>query len=105
MLYHLAAYLFDNISELSFLRLFQYLSFRTIAAALTAFAVTLIFGEYVIRYLYVKRIRDIPREYSTISTASKDGTPQMGGLLIILAISLSTILWCDLLNRFTVMFF
>lgn len=105
MLYHLAAYLFDNVTELSFLRLFQYLSFRTIAAALTAFAVTLIFGEHVIRYLYIKRIRDIPREYSAISTASKVGTPQMGGLLIILAISLSTVLWCDLLNRFTVIFF
>lgn len=105
MLYHLATYLFDTVGELSFLRLFQYLSVRAIAAALTAFAVTLIFGESFIRLLYVKGIRDIPRVFSSISTASKSGTPQMGGLLIILAIFISTLLWCDLLNRFALVFF
>ena len=105
MLYHLGTYLYDTTDALSFLRLFQYLSFRTICAALTAFAATLIFGEYIIRYLYVKRIRDIPRDYSTISTTSKAGTPQMGGVLIILAIFVSTVLWCDLINRFTGVFF
>lgn len=105
MLYHLTLYLYDTIDLLSFLRLFQYLSFRAICAALTAFIITLLFGERLIRLLYVHHIRDNPRSYDIMSTASKAGTPVMGGLLIILAIFTSTILWCDLLNRFTVIFF
>ena len=105
MLYHLTTYLYDTIDTLSFLRLFQYLSFRAICSALTAFVITLLFGERLIRLLYVNHIRDNPRSYDIQSTASKAETPVMGGLLIILAIFTSTILWCDLLNRFTGIFF
>jgi phospho-N-acetylmuramoyl-pentapeptide-transferase len=105
MLYHLISYFFDTVDALSFLRLFQYLSFRAICAALTAFGISLVMGEWVIRTLYIKGIRDNPRAYGMISTSSKAGTPVMGGLLIILAIFASTLLWCDLLNRFTGIFF
>lgn len=101
MLYHLGTYLYHTVADLSFLRLFTYLSFRAIGAALTAFAVTVLFGERLIHFLYLKRIRDVPREYTTMSAADKSGTPTMGGLLIITAILTSTVLWCDLLSRFT----
>lgn len=105
MLFHLGTYLYETIEALSFLRLFQYLSFRAIGAALTAFVVTLAFGEPIIRHLYVRRIRDTPREYATMPPGNKSGTPQMGGLLIILAIGTSALLWCNLVNRFTGVFF
>ncbi|MBI4553025.1 MAG: phospho-N-acetylmuramoyl-pentapeptide-transferase [Candidatus Latescibacteria bacterium] len=100
MLYHLSTYLYHTVAALSFLRLFGYLSFRAIGAALTAFAVTVLFGERMIHFLYLKRIRDVPREYVTMSAADKSGTPTMGGLLIIFAVVTSMALWCDLLSRF-----
>jgi phospho-N-acetylmuramoyl-pentapeptide-transferase len=105
MLYHFLTYIDQHIEALSFLRLAQYLSFRAILAALTAFIVTIIWGDRIIRLLYVKGIRDNPRSYGAISTASKAGTPVMGGLLIIFAIFISTALWTDLLNRFIWIFF
>lgn len=104
MLYHLTSYLYDTVDALSFLRLFQYLSFRAICAALTAFGISIFFGERFIRMLYLKGIRDNPRTYEGMSSASKAGTPVMGGLMIIMAMFTSAFLWCDLLNRFTAVF-
>ncbi len=104
MIYHLVTYLFDTVDSLSFLRLFQYLSFRAICAALTGFGVTLLFGQRIIRLLYVNHVRDNPRTHGEVSTASKAGTPLMGGLLIIASIFASILLWSDLLNRFTMVF-
>ena len=92
MIYHLVTYLFDTVDTLSFLRLFQYLSFRAICSALTAFGVTLLFGERIIRMLYVNHVRDNPRTHGVISTDSKAGTPLMGGLLIVAAIFASVLL-------------
>ena len=83
MIYYLVTYLFDTVDTLSFLRLFQYLSFRAICAAMTGFGVTLLFGERFIRLLYVNHVRDNPRTHGGLPTSSKTGTPLMGGLLII----------------------
>lgn len=105
MLYHLTSYLFSTVEGLSFLRLFQYLSFRAICAALTAFFISVFLGEWFIRTLYLKGIRDNPRTYQGMSAGSKAGTPVMGGLMIILAIFTGSFLWCDLVNRFTGLFF
>lgn len=105
MLYHLTSYLYDTVDTLSFLRLFQYLSFRAICAALTGFGISLFLGERFIRTLYLKGIRDNPRTYEGMSSASKAGTPVMGGLMIIMAVFASAFLWCDLANRFTAIFF
>ncbi len=104
MIYHLVTYLFDNVDTLSFLRLFQYLSFRAICSALTAFGITLLFGERIIRLLYVYHVRDNPRTQGVLSTTSKAGTPLMGGVLIVTAIFSSVLLWSDLFNRFTAIF-
>lgn len=104
MIYHLVTCLFDTVDALSFLRLFQYLSFRAICAALTGFGVTLLFGQRIIRLLYVNHVRDSPRAHGVLSTASKAGTPLMGGLLIVAAIFASVLLWSDLFNRFTLVF-
>ena len=54
--------------------------------------------------LYVNHMRDNPRTHGAISTASKAGTPLMGGLLIVTAIFASVLLWSDLFNRFTAIF-
>lgn len=104
MIYYLVTYLFDTVDTLSFLRLFQYLSFRAICAAMTGFGVTLLFGERFIRLLYVNHVRDNPRTHGGLPTSSKTGTPLMGGLLIITAIFTSVLLWSDLFNRFTAIF-
>ncbi len=101
MIFHFINYLFDTIEPLSFLRLFQYLSFRAICAAITGFGVTLFLGEWIIRLLYVNNFRDTPRSNIIPSSASKAGTPLMGGILIITSIFISIFLWGNLQNLFT----
>jgi len=104
MVFYLVSYLYEQLDALSFLRLFQYLSFRAICAALTAFGITLLFGERIIRRLYVRRLRDIPRNHEAISSSSKAGTPLMGGVIIVIAIFCSVLFWSELDNRFALIF-
>ena len=83
-----------------FLRVFQYLTFRAVMAALTALLVGLVAGPFVIRRLAALKIGQPIREYAMQTHLSKGGTPTMGGVLILFAIALSTFLWFDLTNRF-----
>lgn len=82
------------------LRVFNYLTLRAVFSALTAFFVAIVFGPWVIKELRLLKIGQAVREYGPKSHLSKDGTPTMGGILILIAVSLSTILWMDLTNRF-----
>lgn len=77
------------------LRVFQYLTFRSILAALTALLVALYFGPKMIRWLQQLQLKQVVRDDGPQSHLSKSGTPTMGGILILLAISTSTILWGD----------
>jgi phospho-N-acetylmuramoyl-pentapeptide-transferase len=83
---------------------FKYITFRAAMASLTAFLISLIFGPIIIAWL--KRLKfgqHIRREYVEElhkKHGHKEGTPTMGGLLIILAITVSTVLWADILNRY-----
>ncbi|MCD6666947.1 phospho-N-acetylmuramoyl-pentapeptide-transferase [Hydrogenophaga bisanensis] len=86
--------------EFGFLRVFQYLTFRAVMAALTALLVGLVAGPFVIRRLAALKIGQPIREYAMQTHLSKGGTPTMGGVLILFAIALSTFLWFDLTNRF-----
>jgi len=86
--------------ELSFLRVFQYLTFRAVLAALTALLIGLAFGPWVIRRLAELKIGQPIREYGMQSHLSKRGTPTMGGVLILIGIGVSTLLWFDWGNRF-----
>ncbi|MEZ5645819.1 MAG: phospho-N-acetylmuramoyl-pentapeptide-transferase [Burkholderiaceae bacterium] len=86
--------------EFGFLRVFQYLTFRAVMAAMTSLIVGLVAGPYVIRRLAALKIGQPIREYAMQSHLSKGGTPTMGGVLILFSIALSTVLWFDLSNRF-----
>ncbi len=86
--------------ELSSFRVFQYLTFRAVMAAVTALLIGLVAGPKVIRMLTALKIGQPIRGYAMQSHLSKSGTPTMGGVLILGAITLSTLLWADLSNRF-----
>ncbi|HJU27031.1 MAG TPA: phospho-N-acetylmuramoyl-pentapeptide-transferase [Rhodanobacteraceae bacterium] len=81
-------------------RLFEYITFRTILAALTALAVSLWGGPALIRRLTAIKVGQVVRTDGPQSHLSKAGTPTMGGALILAAIGVSTLLWADLRNRY-----
>ena len=86
--------------ELGFLRVFQYLTFRAVLAALTALLIGLAFGPWVIRRLTEMKIGQPIREYGLASHLGKRGTPTMGGVLVLIGIGVATVLWFDWTNRF-----
>ena len=100
MLLSLAQWLQTLSPEFGFFRVFQYLTFRAVLAALTALLIGLIFGPLVIRHLTRLKIGQPVRGYAMQSHLSKSGTPTMGGVLVLLCISVSTLLWFDWSNRF-----
>ncbi|MDP3251478.1 MAG: phospho-N-acetylmuramoyl-pentapeptide-transferase [Hydrogenophaga sp.] len=100
MLPSLALWLQGLSPEFGSLRVFQYLTFRAVMAALTALLVGLVAGPFFIRRLAALKIGQPIREYAMQTHLSKGGTPTMGGVLILFAIALSTLLWFDLSNRF-----
>jgi phospho-N-acetylmuramoyl-pentapeptide-transferase len=100
MLIWLAQWLQTLSPDLGFLRVFQYQTFRAVMAALTALLLGLFTGPYVIRRLAELKIGQPIRGYGMESHLSKSGTPTMGGVLILLCIASSTLLWFDWSNRF-----
>ena len=100
MLMSLAQWLQTLSPEFGFLRVFQYLTFRALMAALTALVVGLAAGPFVIRRLTTLKIGQPVRGYGMDTHLSKNGTPTMGGVLILFSIALSTLLWFDPSNRF-----
>ncbi|MEJ8846777.1 phospho-N-acetylmuramoyl-pentapeptide-transferase [Variovorax rhizosphaerae] len=100
MLLSLAQWLQTLTPEFGFLRVFQYLTFRALAASMTALVVGLAAGPYVIRRLAALKIGQPVRGYGMETHLSKSGTPTMGGVLVLFSIALATLLWFDLSNRF-----
>jgi phospho-N-acetylmuramoyl-pentapeptide-transferase len=82
------------------LNVFRYVTFRTAGAFLTALVVTLLLGPWIIRKLEAMRVRQVVREDGPQSHLKKAGTPTMGGILILLAVTAATLLWAQLTNRF-----
>ena len=79
-------------------RIFRYLTFRTVFASLTALLIALFIGPYVIQKLREFQIGQYIREDGPQSHMKKSGTPTMGGVLIVIAILLPTVLWADPAN-------
>ena len=100
MLLSLAQWLQTISPEFGYFRVFQYLTFRAVMAAVTALLIGLVAGPRVIRRLAELKIGQPVRGYGMETHLSKSGTPTMGGVLILLAIGISTLLWFDLSNRF-----
>ncbi|MEM8799278.1 MAG: phospho-N-acetylmuramoyl-pentapeptide-transferase [Pseudomonadota bacterium] len=99
MLYHLLVPLADDFG---FFNVFRYLTFRTISAMITALIIALAFGPMLIRSLKVKQKKGQPiREDGPAShLLTKQGTPTMGGLLILVSFLVSILLWTDLTNPY-----
>lgn len=87
-------------SSLGFLRVFQYISFRAAGAAVTALLLSFVVGPFIIRLLRLNRIDQVVREGTPASHAGKGQTPTMGGLIIIAATIIPTLLWARLNNRY-----
>ncbi|MCW5219988.1 phospho-N-acetylmuramoyl-pentapeptide-transferase [Verminephrobacter aporrectodeae] len=100
MLMLLAQWLQALSPEFGFFRVFQYITFRAVMAAVTALLIGLVAGPGVIRALTGLKIGQPVRGYAMQTHLSKSGTPTMGGVLILLAIAVATLLWFDLSNRF-----
>ena len=100
MLITLAQWLQNLSPEFGFFRVFQYITFRAVMAALTALLIGLFAGPAVIRHLVALKIGQPIRDYAMQSHMIKSGTPTMGGVLILIGIGTSTLLWADLTNRF-----
>jgi phospho-N-acetylmuramoyl-pentapeptide-transferase len=100
MLLSLAQWLQSLSPEWGFLRVFQYITFRAVMAAMTALLIGLAAGPWVIRRLTSLKIGQPIRGYGMESHLAKSGTPTMGGVLILMSIAISTLLWFDLSNRF-----
>lgn len=100
MLFYVAEYLTEIYSGFN---VFSYLTTRAILGALTALVLSFAFGPYLIQRLQMQRIGQQIRELGPESHFPKAGTPTMGGALILLAITISTLLWANLSNRFVLL--
>jgi phospho-N-acetylmuramoyl-pentapeptide-transferase len=99
MLYYL---LYPLSHHISFFNLFRYITFRSAGAAITALIISLILGPWLIRILRRHQVKEEIRVEGPQSHYAKAGTPTMGGLIILAAIVIPTLLWADLSNRFTI---
>ncbi len=79
---------------------FEYITLRAVMACATALLIGLVAGPWVIRRLAALKIGQAVRQYGPESHLIKNGTPTMGGVLILIGIGVSTLLWADLSNRF-----
>ncbi len=97
MLYHL---LYPLASDYKLFNVFKYLTFRSIYAMITALLLSFIVGPWVVRKLEGMQARQVIRTDGPESHLKKQGTPTMGGVLILVCIVLPTLLWADLKNVF-----
>lgn len=104
MFYHL----FYPLRDIFFgFNVFKYITFRAAAGAVTAFLISVMLGPFIIGRLKQFKIGQIVRKEEAQGIyefhKDKEGTPTMGGLFIVLAIILSTILWADLTNKYVLL--
>ena len=97
MLFHLFEYLQQNY-DLAGSGVFQYLSFRAGMAALFSLIISIIFGKYIISILQNFQLSEKIRDLDLKGQSEKEGTPTMGGIIIIISILIPTILFADLSN-------
>jgi len=97
MLYHL---LYPLHQAYSIFNVFRYITFRTIYAIVTALLITLILGPWLIKRLRTFNIKQHIRDDGPAGHVTKQGTPTMGGVLILFSLSLATLLWGDLTNSY-----
>ncbi len=97
MLYHI---LYPLHTDFAIFNVFKYITFRSIYATITALIICLWLGPWFIRKLTELKLRERINGYTPKTHQGKSGTPTMGGILIISAVALSTLLWVDLANLY-----
>ncbi|MES2680681.1 MAG: phospho-N-acetylmuramoyl-pentapeptide-transferase [Bacteroidota bacterium] len=102
MLYYLFQYL-DRAFDFPGAGVFQYISFRAALALITSLIISLIFGGRIINFIRKKQIGETIRELGLEGQTQKKGTPTMGGLIIIAAIIIPTLLFAKILNVYIVL--
>ncbi|MDL2227744.1 phospho-N-acetylmuramoyl-pentapeptide-transferase [Odoribacter sp. OttesenSCG-928-L07] len=101
MLYYLAKYL-DRVFDFPGAGMFEYISFRAGAAVITSLIISMIFGRQIINFLRRKQVGETVRDLNLPGQKEKEGTPTMGGLIIILAIVIPTLLFAKLDNIYII---
>ncbi len=102
MLYYLFQYL-DKTFDFPGAGVFQYISFRAALALITSLVISLLFGKKIIDFIQKKQIGETIRELGLEGQAQKKGTPTMGGLIIIGAIIIPTLLFAKVFNVYIVL--
>ena len=100
MLHSLALWLMQSSPDLRFFRVFNYITFRAVMSTLTALLIGLAAVPALIRKLTAMKVGQAVRTDGPQTHLIKTGTPTMGGVLILLSITASSLLWMDLSNRF-----
>ena len=101
MIYHLFEFLKD--ADIPGQRLFTYLSFRAMFASATAILISLILGKKIILWLQKRQIGEEIRDLGLEGQIQKKGTPTMGGIIIILSVLISVLLFADLTNIYIIL--
>ncbi|MDG1160114.1 MAG: phospho-N-acetylmuramoyl-pentapeptide-transferase [Flavobacteriales bacterium] len=97
MLYHLFQYL-EEAYNLPGASLFQYISFRAALSVITSLVISMVFGKRIIQWLQLKQVGEIVRDLGLEGQMQKQGTPTMGGIIILASILIPTLLFADLTN-------
>jgi phospho-N-acetylmuramoyl-pentapeptide-transferase len=97
MLFH---FLYPLHTEISFFNLFRYITFRTIYGGLTALVLCFVLGPWVIKRLSRMQIGQFIQNDGPETHLEKEGTPTMGGILILFSLGVSTLLWADFTNHY-----
>ncbi|MCQ2169261.1 MAG: phospho-N-acetylmuramoyl-pentapeptide-transferase [Bacteroidales bacterium] len=102
MLYHLSQWL-NQTFDVPGTGLMNYLSFRAMLAAIISMLIAFIAGNSIIKWLQKKQIGETIRDLGLEGQMQKKGTPTMGGIIIILAVTVSALLVCDLTSIYTIL--
>src|SRR3954463_5677664 len=102
MLYYLFQYL-DKAFDFPGAGVFQYISFRAAMALIFSLIISLVFGKRIIEFIRRKQIGETIRELGLDGQTAKKGTPTMGGLIIIAAIIIPTLLFAKILNVYVML--
>jgi phospho-N-acetylmuramoyl-pentapeptide-transferase len=98
-------YLFEYLDEIGFpgAGVFQYISFRSASAVITSLIISMLFGKRIINMLRRKQIGESIRDLGLVGQANKQGTPTMGGIIILASILIPTLLFGDLGNTYVLL--
>jgi len=98
-------YLFNYLESLNFpgSRLFTFISFRSAAAVITSLIISLLIGKRIIKYLQIKQVGEVVRDLGLDGQFKKQGTPSMGGIIILASIIIPTLLFAKIGNIYIIL--